>query len=388
MKKIAKKILKKMGVRFDDLIIPYYWLPYNFLGGKAWNPLKVTMELTYACNLKCQMCPLEIAKNAGKPLSEEARKELTTQQIKDFVDDLKKMKVRSIMLTGGEPFIRKDIDEIIRYIKARGFYCAILSNGYFISQEHARVFIESGVDLISFSMDGTQDIHNQIRGVADSFQKICESVRLIEQEKKRLRKGLPRVILNCTISALNQAVLSEIVETAHRLGVNLVDYMYLFYTDEDKIQATKNIMPVGELKPENQILPESIKKVDLETLRRQVRLSKDMARQYRIAIGFNPPLNNKEIEQRFFDEDSAFCSKCFYPWFETRVDPFGNIYPCSLDVAMGNIRETSFKEIWNGPKYIDFRRKLRKAKLLPMCIKCCKLVHRYWSKLPDLGYKI
>lgn len=385
--KIAKGVMRKMGLRLDDLLVPYYLIPYNFADGKALNPLKATIELTYRCNLMCKMCPLEIAKEWHKTGSAGKNSELTTDEIKKFVKDLKAIGIKSILLTGGEPFLRNDINEIVRHIKKNGIYCAILSNGYFITREHAKTLISSGVDLISFSMDGPENIHNRIRGVGNSFQKICGSIKLLKDEQRLSGKFLPKIILNCTISALNQNCISEIVEIANSLDVKLVDYMYLFYTDEDKINATKKVMNVGQLKPESQILPDGIKNVDSQTLIKQVGESKFKAKRYNITVGFNPPLKDIEIESRFFDDSFSFSSKCFYPWYETRVDPHGNVYPCSLDVPMGNIREVAFKEIWNGGKYIDFRNSLKEHGLLPMCAKCCKLVHRYWSNLPVFSKK-
>lgn len=382
MKTFAKKIARKLGLRFDDLVWPYYWTAYNFLQGKAFNPLKITIELTYGCNLRCKMCPLENAKNDEEKPAANSQQELSINELQGFVDDLKKLKVKSILLTGGEPFIKKDIEKLVARIKENNFYCCILSNGYFISEYHAKKLVDAKVDLISFSMDGPQALHNSIRGVEDSFEKICKSIKLIQAEKKRAHAALPRIILNCTISALNQEHISEIIDIAHELGVELVDYMYLFYTDSDKITATKNVMAVGSLKPESQILPDNIKKIDSRKLIQEVNRAKQKAKKYHIYLGFNPPLEDNEIEKRFFDDSFSFSSKCFYPWFETRLDPYGNVYPCSLDVPMGNIRKMPFSRIWNGSQYIDFRNKLKQHKLLPMCAKCCKLVYRYWSNLP------
>jgi MoaA/NifB/PqqE/SkfB family radical SAM enzyme len=386
MKTFAKKCARKMGISFNDLMIPQYLTSYNFLQGKAFNPVKVTFELTYACNLRCQMCPIVNAEGT-KITKEQREKELSTREITDLLGILKKLGVKVILLTGGEPFIRKDIDELVHTIKQKGFECWILSNGYFLNEKHASALVGSGVDLISFSMDGPQEIHNEIRGAKDSFQKICESVRLIEDEKRRLKKNTPRIFLNCTISALNQGSISQVVDSAHHLGVKAVNYLWLYYTNENNVTATKNVMKVGELKPENQVLSEAIRQVNSATLIEQVALSRAKGKEYGIQVGFNPPLRDDEIEKRFYDENFSFSSKCFYPWFQTRLDPYGNVYPCSLDVSMGNVREKSFPEIWNGSRYVNFRKQLRSFRLLPKCIKCCKLVNRNWSNLPTFNFK-
>ena len=126
-------------------------------------------------------------------------------------------------------------------------------------------------------------------------------------------------------------------------------------------------------------------KIDIETLKSSIAKAKQKAAHYNIALNFRPPLNDGEIEKRFFDPNFSYCSRCFYPWFETRLDPFGNIYPCSIDIPMGNIRKESLKEIWQGNKYRSFRKNLKKHKLLPACAKCCKLNNKFWSSLPCLS---
>ena len=378
-----KKIANKLGISTDALLIPYYLFPYNFSNGYALNPLRVVFEVTFRCNLYCAMCPLSNWKNQEETKQSSFLKdELKTHEIKKFVDELKNLKTRALMITGGEPFLRPDMLEILDYIKKKGLYCSIISNGTLINNDIARDLVNIGNEVISFSLDGTKNTHNRIRGGGDSFSKIYNTVETIQRFKNG--KINPKVNFNFTISALNQSNLDEIVDIARDLKINMINFLYLFYTSEDSLSQTSEILKMGSLKPENQNISDDIKQIDINILKESIRKAEEKAKKYNVALNFRPPLKGDEIKKRFFDPDFSYCSKCFYPWLETRLDPRGNIYPCSIDIPMGNIRDESLKTIWNGKKYRDFRKNLKKHKLLPACSKCCKLNNKLWSHLPTI----
>lgn len=382
MKVLIKKVAKRLGLSFDKLITPYYWFPYYFMGGRAYPPKKVTLELTFRCNLKCQMCPLvhwQKTKSGSSEMPMRAENELTVEEIKKTIDELKRLGTKAILLTGGEPFLRKDMREIMSYIKSKGLYCSILSNGTVITKEKAKDIVDSGVDVLSISVDGPENIHNEIRGRDYAFENIKKAVRLIKEYQKEQAKDGPRLLFNCTISSLNSNRIDEVVDSARQLGVGKVEFMYLFYTTDKQDKETQEDMPNRNVKPENQILPEHLRNIEIDNLKRAIKRSQEKAYEAGIEVSFSPSLKEHEIERRFYDDKFAYCSKCFFPWYETRIDPQGNVYPCSMNINMGNIRESSMEDIWNNGAYVNFRRKLRKKGLFPTCYKCCKLTNRYWS---------
>lgn len=379
-----KKAINKLGISTDALLVPYYLISYNFLKGRAFAPIRVVFEITFRCNLTCQMCPLANWKNsnANDKSPQLLKGELNTEEIKTFVDELKELGTKGIMITGGEPFLRKDILEILDFIKQRGIYCTVITNGTLIDDSSAKELASIGIEAISFSLDGTKDIHNQIRGCGDSFTKIYNTIEAIQSHKNGNIN--PKINLNFTISALNQNKLDEIVDIAKELKINMINFLYLFYTSQDQLSATSKLLNTGSLKPENQNISDEIKQIDLKALKESLRRAEDKAKKYNVNLNFRPKLKGDEIEKRFCDPDFSYCSKCFYPWFETRLDPFGNVYPCSIDIPMGNIRNELLESIWNNSTYKNFRNTLRKRGLLPACAKCCKLNNKFWSYLPTI----
>jgi radical SAM protein with 4Fe4S-binding SPASM domain len=110
--------------------------------------------------------------------------------------------------------------------------------------------------------------------------------------------------------------------------------------------------------------------------------TKRRAAQLGVPARFLPDLNRDEIGRRFEDDDHAYVNKCFYPWYAIRINPYGVVYPCAMNIDMGNLRTESLARIWNSPKYIQFRQKLSDVRLFPKCAKCCALTNKVWDYLP------
>ena len=378
---MIKKIVSKLNLRYDELITPYYWFPYRFLKGKAFPLKKITLELTYKCNLNCIMCPLANWKLKNTSSGDEKlRANLSTDTIKLLVPDLKRMKTRSILITGGEPFLNKDIVPIIEFIKQNNFYCSILSNGAIMDEHLADALINNKVDLISISIDGPENIHNKIRGTETSFEKIKNTVRLLQDYKLQLNSNKPEIIFNCTVSQMNYKYLAKLIPIAQDLGVKKIDFMYLFFTNNEQEDSIADYLERSKLKPEDQNIPDFLHLVDVDKFIVSINNLKRLAKESGIVINFSPPLKNKnEINERFFNNNSSFCNKCFYPWYSARISPEGDVYPCSININMGNIKEKSIRKIWNNLKYTNFRKMLKQHKLFPTCMKCCALQYKYWS---------
>ena len=110
--------------------------------------------------------------------------------------------------------------------------------------------------------------------------------------------------------------------------------------------------------------------------------TKNKAKDYGILLNFQPYLAGQDIVRRFHDDTYAYVNKCFYPWYAFRVNPYGDVYPCSMDILIGNIKEQSIKTLWNNEKYVSFRKALMKKGIFPRCTKCCVLNNTLWSYLP------
>jgi len=366
----------------------HYWIPYSFMNGKALPPTHLTLDITYICNLKCEMCPqaIDFESEDSNLLKEfKVRKEMTTEEIFQLIDNASDYGVKIFTVTGGEPFLRKDILSIIERIKRRKMECQLLTNGMLLKETVAARLVELGVEKITISVDGPQQIHNIIRKHQNSFQRLLDGIKLIQEQKRQMGKRLPYLALSCTISATNAEYLAELADVAGEYGVN-INFGYLYYISEKMEAQTAKILKVEQAKGEDQNVAEYLKKIDPFVIENQIKSIRQKEAQYGVKANFTPNLSPEEVRLRYEDDTHAYANKCFYPWFHARVNPYGDVYACGpISIKMGNVTEQKFSHIWNNEKYRDFRKKLKKHQLFPKCTKCCALNNKLWSYLPSIS---
>jgi radical SAM protein with 4Fe4S-binding SPASM domain len=341
------------------------------------------------------MCPLDLPRmmhdhTNPEYVRERKKAEMNTSEILGLIDDVADMGVREMTLTGGELFLRRDAMELIERAKARGRRLCVNTNGWFLTRAHARRLVEIGVDALSISIDGPDEVHDHIRRGNGSFRRICEGLTVLKEEKEALGKKKPKIGISVTIFALNQDRFSEVLDAVHNLDVSSVDFDFMFFTDEESARRTQEMIPLPvHRKEENQLLPFELRNVDADLMFAEMQRAREKSKQYGIFIDFGPPFTTKEqVHKRFHDIHYTFVNKCFYPWKAARVNPYGDVYSCSIDVAFGNIRETPFSQLWNGEAYKVFRRTLKAHRLFPKCSKCCALNNDLWNHLPAFGKAI
>ena len=395
MKEAVKNWLRDRGINRSNANALQYWLPYNFLNGRAFTPQSITIEVTLRCNLSCQMCPLELPRMMHdrvdpKHVRERQKAEMTTKELLGLIDDVSDMGVREMTLTGGELFLRRDAMDLIERAMMRKRRLCVNTNGWFMSREHARQLVEWDVDALSISIDGPDQVHDLIRRREGSFRRLMEGLKVLKEEKEKLGKTNPSVGISVTLFALNQDRFSEVVDAVRDLNVSSVDFDFMFFTDEESIRRTREMIPLPvHPKEEDQVLPDELRNVDVDLMFAEMQAAREKSQRYGVPITFGPAFTTKEqVRRRFHELHYAYVNKCFYPWKSSRVNPYGDVYSCSIDASFGNIKESPFHEIWNGEAYKVFRRTLKQHRLFPKCSKCCALNKGLWSKLPAFGRAI
>lgn len=133
----------------------------------------VFCELTKACNLKCVMC----YNNSGNP----SKSEMSSENWKLAIKRISMLANCTLVLTGGEPMMRRDIFSIIKYAKERCHSVEMTSNGWFISKKTADTLGNLQVDHIRLSLDGgNEETHDLIRGRKGSFSKVIQATRFLQ----------------------------------------------------------------------------------------------------------------------------------------------------------------------------------------------------------------
>lgn len=176
-------------------------LKNNLTGWRS--PLIVNWAITGNCNLRCRHC----YGNYGSV----QKNEISFENIITILDQLKKAGTNRITLEGGEPLVRKDIDQILRAIKARKIEQSLCTNGVFLSK-HIEV-VKECVDLVVLSLDGNESYHNWLRGEGN-YEKVIDAAKLARKE------GL-RVLFFCCLIDNNINDIDFLVQKAIELDVKI-----------------------------------------------------------------------------------------------------------------------------------------------------------------------
>lgn len=134
----------------------------------------VIWNLIRRCNLRCKHC-------YSTSLDIDFKDELTTEQIKATIDDLKVAHVPVLILSGGEPLLRPDIYEITAYAKAKGFYVALSTNGTLIDESNIDKIKAADYQYVGISIDGLEAFHDEFRRQKGSFQTSMHAIKLCKE---------------------------------------------------------------------------------------------------------------------------------------------------------------------------------------------------------------
>lgn len=221
------------------------------------GPKTVQLDLTNTCNLHCVGCWCHsylLEEKMMKPSI--TKKSIDLNSAKKIIDDLSKLKVSKIILSGaGEPFMHKDIIPIIRYIKSKGIFLEIITNFTLITKEIAKILVKEKVDHITASIwagDKKSYIKTHDMKKNDTFDKIRENLKYIHSIKKT--DNLPRIKIYNVISSYNFTNIKEMTgfatdSLADEFEFQLID-IYPGKTDKlmlNKKQAEKTLRQLKRL---------------------------------------------------------------------------------------------------------------------------------------------
>jgi radical SAM protein with 4Fe4S-binding SPASM domain len=346
---------------------------YLFGDGAADPPRRLAYEVTYSCNARCLMCPLYGEHRDGQRRADETpeARELTTEEARHLLEECRDLGVRHVTFTGGEPFLRRDLAELVTAAVALGIETGVITNGSLLNAPRASEIVAAGLHQLNISVDGPAEVHDGIRRVPGMFARIDRNIGFLRAAQKELKRTNPQVTIGCTVSALNQDRLDEIVEAAARWQTPL-GLLPIFYSTPAQDDATRRLVRMAEGKPEDWHLPSRVREVDVEALAASLARTRRAARQRGVELELGIETRD-DIRRRYYRPWHADNNKCLYPWHTVRLSPDGEVYPCSIMVPMGNVRSRSLAAIWNGETYKAFRRRLRGVGLFPKCAKCCAL---------------
>ena len=292
-----------------------------------YTPSLISWNLTKMCNLKCPHCYME----AGK----RAENEMTSDECLALIDEMKSLGTEMIILTGGEPLLRKDIYDIAKYASQQGIWVVMGTNGVLINDNVAQKMVECGVRGVGISIDSIDpEKHNRFRGGPNSWE---YSVRALEICKDH---GLD-VLVQTTIMEMNYDEIPLLIEFAKEKGAWSFNLYFLVQTGRGQLM--------------NDLTPQ--KSEDMLSYLTGVQ---DQFRPMLIRSKCTPHFKRIAYQNGFGGLESG---GCMAGTEYCRIMPEGDVTPCPyMTVVAGNVREQSFTEIWNHSEVFQNLRNLNQLK--------------------------
>ncbi len=324
MKEIIEVLCKKYGEPYDEsvegvLTFANELREQQFLQKQEFPPCSgpdkkntslhsLWISVTNQCNLRCIHCHL----SSGVPLEDE----LTTEEICQVISDAAELGAEKLVITGGEPLLRKDILKILEYGSQHIEKVTLLTNGVFITEEMAGKLKELLVS-VQVSLDGAcPETNDFIRGKG-SYKKVISGLQ-------KLVKAGAQPVISMTVLKKTVNEISEMADLAKKLGITYLHFPIL----QIKGRAKEN---------------EALITLENEDLVKATREILEIPETRSIGVTLEKNVRDKIEKMQRVDFCEAGCSM-------VSVSSDGNVYPCNGlhedEFCAGNIREQPLKDIW------------------------------------------
>ena len=310
--------------------------PYDFF---------VQWHLTERCNLRCRHC-YQVGTVAEMGCEEICRAvDNVENAIHSWVTEYDMQMSPSFNFTGGELFLRKDLFEIIGYVREHGFSVSLMSNGILIDNVMAQRIKDVGVDDVQISLDGLEATHDSLRG-SGSYQRTLQGIGNL------VSRGVEANI-NLTVSRINAGQISQLVRLAEKMGVSAI--------------AFSRLVPTGRGKG---LSGEALTSQEVADFYSELRKHID---NHKVVVTSRDPLAAIADMDGDILQSEMPVAGCAAGIFGVTITADGTVMPCRrMDLPVGNIKEVSFRELWAGSSVLWSLR--RRQDYHGGCESC-----RYWT---------
>lgn len=191
-------------------------------------PISISFEPTTSCNLRCPECP------SGLRAFTRPTGMLQKNFFEQTIDDIYKEILYLIFYFQGEPYLNPDFLDMVAYAHKKGIYTATSTNAHYLTDEKAKKTVESGLDRLIISIDGTtQDVYEQYR-VGGKLDKVLQGARNIVKWKKELNSSKPFVFFQFLVVKPNEHQIELIKKLGKEIGVDQVRFKTAQVYDYEK----------------------------------------------------------------------------------------------------------------------------------------------------------
>ncbi|HYH16415.1 MAG TPA: radical SAM/SPASM domain-containing protein [Flavisolibacter sp.] len=297
-------------------------------------PISISFEPTTSCNLRCPECP------SGLRAFSRPTGMLRKDFFRETIDQLEKELSYLVFYFQGEPYLNPEFLNMVQYASSKKIYTATSTNAHYLTEANARKTVESGLDRLIISIDGTtQETYQQYR-VGGKLDKVLEGARNIVKWKKELKSKTPFIIFQFLVVRHNEHQIEEVKQLAKEIGVDDVwlktAQVYDFENDPN------NLIPVNNK--------------------------------------YSRYKQGKDGKMQFKGNNQNHCWRL---WHDPVITWDGAVVPCCFDKdaqhKLGSLQQQSFKELWRSGVYNQFRHQvLQSRQNIDICANCSEGV-KVWG---------
>jgi radical SAM protein with 4Fe4S-binding SPASM domain len=296
-------------------------------------PLSISFEPTTSCNLRCPECPSGL-RSFTRPTGM-----LDSGLFRDVIDQLAPTLDYLTFYFQGEPFLHPEFLEMVRYASSKGIYTATSTNAHFLKSDQAKATVESSLDRLIISIDGTtQDTYQSYR-VGGSLEKVVEGTQHIVYWKTKLKSKTPHIVFQFLVVKPNEHQVPEIYRLAKKIHVD---------------QVVLKTAQIYDYQHGSHLIPEQ-----------------DQYSRYRKNANGTYSIKN------------SLDNQCWKMWHSCVITWDGKVVPCCFDkdahYTLGDLSQKSFSEIWNGGAYQKFRNTLLRSRSEIEICKNCTEGTKVWA---------
>jgi MoaA/NifB/PqqE/SkfB family radical SAM enzyme len=338
------------------------------------NLCLIYFKLTPLCNLRCAMCGQWGDKGVMKncDITEESKKLVSLERYKELVDEIAPRRP-IIYLWGGEPFLYPDIMPLAKYMVEKGLFVSANTNGTLL-EKYAEQIVRDKWSTVFVSLDGFEETNDAMRGKG-SYERVVKGFEAINREKAKQHSNYPVMSIVTTVTNRNYTDLEPFVEATRQFDLGIHIFNLGTYTNDHIVAEQRRFMrekldtDIDCLEGYNTGYNNNIDGKALHAI-----LDKLHKTNYGHPILTVPVLNPEKTNTYYADLKTPVRNHCIVPWCQTNINYTGDVHFCAdyPDYILGNIKDQSFREIYNGERANRFRKTIHACEggMFPGCLRC------------------
>jgi Fe-coproporphyrin III synthase len=307
------------------------------------------------CNCRCVMCDIWKANRNGQ--------EIAPDVLERHIDSLRDLNVQWVVLSGGEALMHSDLWRLCEQIKRLGARITLLSTGLLLKRNAEDVV--RWCDEVIVSLDGSRDIHDEIRRIPRAFDRLAEGVGALHEIDPAFR-----VTARCVVQRRNFADLTNIIDAARNIGLHGISFL--------AVDVSSTAFNRPERWGSDRVADTALSPDEAEQFHAIVeRAIADYHDAFASGFIVESPAKVRKIA-RYFDALNGRGdfpeTVCNAPWVSAVIEADGEVKPCFFHPSYGHVDDGDLDDILNSERAIEFRRGLD-ISTNPICRKCVCTLH-------------